>query len=412
MEKRYRSRDVEYLIPNPSVAWRIELMSLGEHLALKFLAIPEKFVKHFGEKLGKLVYLKIPSGAKWHVGLVVDRGALCLKLGWREFMEENSLQKGDILMLKYSGSMGFDVLLFDRHSLCEKEVSYFITKCEHTTTNKTTGQGKRKDQETAKETSDRRTREHPPESSVDALDHNEESFRVRSVSSDDGTDWTPTKRTKKEDIITPNPGRRLRANGKIQEIDNNLTPLVPYQTQIGGTLEVGTEEDNIVEMTPIRRRPLEFISNRRPISKEEKYNVELMAEKEITESGVVVIMKEFQVYRDFFLTIPSWWVQENLPPENVEVCLQVGTKKWKMNYMKRTIGGMLRTGWKKFALDNCLEEYDACLFKVVDAESNPILIDVKIFRVVDEVVPPTPLKLALTRRRGRRPLAKSRRKWK
>ncbi|PHT27523.1 hypothetical protein CQW23_32870 [Capsicum baccatum] len=51
---------------------------------------------------------------------------------WVErFVNAHSLEEDDLLIFKYNGSSRFDVSVFDRQSLCKKEASCFVKKCEH-----------------------------------------------------------------------------------------------------------------------------------------------------------------------------------------------------------------------------------------------------------------------------------------
>ncbi|PHT28077.1 hypothetical protein CQW23_32324 [Capsicum baccatum] len=95
------------------------------------LAIPKKFANNLREKLGDFVSLTGPSGANWNVRLTLIGDALFLKDGWKEFVGAHSLEEDDLLIFKYNGSSRFDVSVFDRQSLCEKEASCFVKKCEH-----------------------------------------------------------------------------------------------------------------------------------------------------------------------------------------------------------------------------------------------------------------------------------------
>ncbi|KAM3341945.1 B3 domain-containing protein REM16-like [Capsicum galapagoense] len=94
------------------------------------LAIPKKFANNLREKLGDSVSLTGPSGATWNVRLTLIGDALFLKNGWKEFVDAHSLEEDDLLIFKYNGSR-FDVSVFHRQSLCEKEASCFVKKCEH-----------------------------------------------------------------------------------------------------------------------------------------------------------------------------------------------------------------------------------------------------------------------------------------
>lgn len=59
--------------------------------------------------------------------------------------------------------------------------------------------------------------------------------------------------------------------------------------------------------------------------------------------------------------------------------------KFSFEHVRRT--GGLTGGWKHFALDNNLEEFDVCVFKLADKTHKPLIMDVKIFRVVEEFTP-------------------------
>jgi len=74
--------------------------------------------------------------------------------------------------------------------------------------------------------------------------------------------------------------------------------------------------------------------------------------------------------------------------------LRVGEKTWLTTFRcnSRNEGGLSGYGWKKFALENFLEESDICLFKPATQEGDSeILMDVEIFRVIPEIVPPSPV---------------------
>lgn len=73
--------------------------------------------------------LKGPSGVKWDIGLVIRGDNLFFKNGWKEFVINYSLEEDDLLMFQYHGDSGFDVMMFDRQSLCEKETAYFVRNC-------------------------------------------------------------------------------------------------------------------------------------------------------------------------------------------------------------------------------------------------------------------------------------------
>lgn len=75
--------------------------------------------------------------------------------------------------------------------------------------------------------------------------------------------------------------------------------------------------------------------------------------------------------------------------ESQDVILRHDDKTWNTKYIfwrPRSTGG-ISGGWKSFALDNNLELYDVCVFSPARLEIQPIILDVTIFRVVNEVAP-------------------------
>lgn len=102
-------------------------------------AIPQKFVKNLREKLAGTISLRGPSGGLWNVEVTAAAAGddtLLFKQGWKAFVEDHSLEENDVLVFKYTAGGGgdssriiFDVLMFDKQSLCEKEASYFVRKC-------------------------------------------------------------------------------------------------------------------------------------------------------------------------------------------------------------------------------------------------------------------------------------------
>lgn len=81
-----------------------------------------------------------------------------------------------------------------------------------------------------------------------------------------------------------------------------------------------------------------------------------------------------------------------------------GQNAWRARYFCRASGssrvGALTNGWKDFAFDNNLEEFDVCLFELASGTHDEILMDVSIFRVVAEVSPLTRVVSSPSKRRG------------
>ncbi|KAK2969396.1 hypothetical protein RJ640_020339 [Escallonia rubra] len=88
-------------------------------------------------------------------------------------------------------------------------------------------------------------------------------------------------------------------------------------------------------------------------------------------------------------SIPAEWASAHLSRKRHDVILHVGENTWVTKYVKRSSGGGgLASGWKKFAVENFLEESDVCLFELATGTNDAITLDARIFRIVEEVIPP------------------------
>lgn len=88
-------------------------------------------------------------------------------------------------------------------------------------------------------------------------------------------------------------------------------------------------------------------------------------------------------------TIPADWAKKHLPYSSKEVELRANGNTWKAKYHYKGYGGGLTGGWKSFVMENFLEEFDVCVFDRVAGFQDTIVLEVKIFRVVEEVIPPS-----------------------
>ncbi|GAB4855322.1 hypothetical protein Ancab_023941 [Ancistrocladus abbreviatus] len=136
-----------------------------------------------------------------------------------------------------------------------------------------------------------------------------------------------------------------------------------------------------------------YMSNRRAVTELEKQKAMELAVNESADDSFVVVMRPTSVYKRFYMTIPAEWMNKHLSKQNQAVTLQMGDKTWaaRFNYDHHRGGGGLSSGWKAFALENFLEEFDVCLFKLASQKDEPVVLEVTIFRVVPEVMAPTPV---------------------
>ncbi|XP_060200842.1 LOW QUALITY PROTEIN: B3 domain-containing protein REM16-like [Lycium barbarum] len=303
---------------------------------MKLQAIPPKFANNLREKLAGSVSLKGPSGATWNVGLTANGDTLFLKHGWKEFIDAHSLEEDDLLIFKYNGDSRFDVLMFDKQSSCEKQASYFVKKCDHTDV---ASQGRTKK---------------PVTESNDATDE----------SSHDVFEATATTKHSKHALTPTSSARGTRANVNLRSREIKST-----SSRTGGYT-------------------LELTTNRRAINDEEKQKAFDLATAAVTPNSFLVVMRPSHVYKGFY-KIPSEWARVHLPRRNLDVMLRIKEKTWQAKFQNTDYGGGLTGGWRRFVLENFLEEFDVCVFNLTCGEDGATILDVNIFRVVEEVTPPS-----------------------
>ncbi|KAA8528581.1 hypothetical protein F0562_035936 [Nyssa sinensis] len=343
-----------------------------QFLSLDFdqqLAIPKKFANNLKEKLPETVTLKGPNGATWNVGLMANEDTLLFKRGWKEFVEDHSLAKDDVLMFKYNGDSRFDVLMFDQRSLCEKEAAYFVRSCEH---------------------------KEPDGGCQTKTNIVDSSVEITHDSLHDADGCNPLKKRRKDDTGTPVSSRRhSRAKGRIRRQSNPIKS-VHAKRNLGcrefSTCAVEEKVNPDAKQRSFSRNVTYFLqleSNRRPVTEEEKDKALLMAQAASTKDSLIVVMRPSHVYKGFFMTIPAEWVMGHLPPRHQKLILRVKENTWQVSFYYRAQCAGLAGGWRKFVVENNLEESDVCLFELAGGTTNAIFFDVSIFRVIQEVIPPT-----------------------
>ncbi|KAK4492832.1 hypothetical protein RD792_000157, partial [Penstemon davidsonii] len=305
-------------------------------------AIPTKFINNLRDKLTGTVALKGPSGNVWDVGLLSNGDTLFLRQGWRAFVEDHSLEEKDILIFKYNGNSRFDVLIFDQKSSCEREGSYFVKKCLHTES-ECGSKRKRNIEKSYEETNN--------ESSDDFIEYHQ-AIKQRSATTSTASRRQPTRATSRGG------GRTMRGRRGSSSMPR-----------------------------------MELESRRRVITDEEKERAQRLAAAAAAamEDSFILVMRASHVYNRFCMSIPSEWLKKHHIDKSLDVELRVGEKNWVAKYYYKGYGGGLMCGWKKFVLENFLEEFDVCLFDLVSQKSDAIILDIKIFRVVEEVIPPSTL---------------------
>ncbi|XP_059635607.1 B3 domain-containing protein REM16-like [Cornus florida] len=391
------------------------------------LAVPKKVSNNLKLKRPETIDLKGPSGTTWNVGLTLDGDTLLFKHGWQKFVEDHSLEEGDILIFKYYGGGHFDVLMFDRRSFCEKEASYFVRNC---------GREVREQCQRKKNITN---------NSVEvALDssHDDNDDDVDDDDDDDVGGNSSKKKRKVDDFLVPTSSRwhsRGKGTSRAQKGATHIKLLQRKKTlrnrerstcaegekvNYGEFLQILISKEYATQR-PISRnlaRSVKLVSNRRPITEEEKEKaLKMAAFAASTKDSFVLVMRPSHVYKSFVMffflefewafvnldsvfvmalqTVPTAWATRHLRPENQDVTLRVKENTWQTRFYFRKYGGVLGSGWKDFAIENSLEEFDVCLFDLASEKNEAVVLDVSIFRVVEDIHLPTILTSPSSRHR-------------
>ncbi|CAL5326299.1 unnamed protein product [Camellia sinensis] len=142
---------------------------------------------------------------------------------------------------------------------------------------------------------------------------------------------------------------------------------------------------------------LSYSTNRRQVTEEEKQKAYRLATRHSSDlPSVLITMQPSHVYKFFLLmqTIPKKWAVRHISSKSQEIQLRVPPreKKWTAQVRYRPAGIVVHKGWSKFSVDNNLEEHDVCIFELSQGgkgNNMPVVLDVFIYRVVDELVPLT-----------------------
>ncbi|KAL5780374.1 hypothetical protein ACOSQ2_011111 [Xanthoceras sorbifolium] len=341
------------------------------------LAIPEKVARNLKKKLGETVTLKGPSGNTWSVGITAHNDSLFFNHGWPEFVKDHFLEESDILIFKYNGVSHFDVLMFDGGSQCEKESSYFVRKFGRTDH----GSGSQ-------------TKRKIGESSVEVIH----------TSSDCDIEGTPSEKTANNDTdkIPGKPVVSLASTKRFQTGDSFARAVHSRQTVRRKALF--TSPDEVEEKPDIEHLTLNGngalsphnASNGRFVTEDQRRNAMMLAQAALTTESFLVVMRPTHVYKKFYMSIPTAWITKYLMGESQDLILRCNEKTWNTKFLfwkPRSCGG-ISGGWKNFALDNNLDEFDVCVFIPERLEVKPIVLNVSIFKVVNEVAPLTQVALS------------------
>ncbi|XP_042512689.1 B3 domain-containing protein REM16-like isoform X2 [Macadamia integrifolia] len=325
------------------------------------LRIPSKFAQNVKELSG-IVSLKGPARKIWKVELVKSQEGLCFQNGWSQFVRDNFLEAGNLLVFIYNGHLHFDVSIFDHESFCEKACSFFVGACRVT--------GRSRDD----------SEEIPP------------SARIHHSPSE-----APAARDGR-----PIPSRSTKPLSTKRKFRSD-------EGEISGSGSSCDEEDG----TPLgfKYSVREHKSGRRPATREEKKKVRQLADEAFassTDESFLVVMKKSHVYKSFLLTIPFDFALKHFPPKDKYciLCCEGRNRTVMFKARQNPAGGGFSKGWADFVLENNIEKDDICFFEFVKPvqkqDKLDIIFNVRIFRAVEEIIPLTCCRTPFLGIRGRK----------
>ncbi|KAK9666175.1 hypothetical protein RND81_14G166600 [Saponaria officinalis] len=376
------------------------------------LRIPREFVANFRERLSGSFTLRGPSINEWKVKVKREEEDVLFSRGWDRFVSDHGIDIHDFLVFSYVGDSTFEVMVFD-HTGCEREGSHFTSV-------------------NLSESSCRCTLH--VEENDDAVMHDIESDfgideTVLNVSSHAKGSHASLKESSKSKAESSHYNAVYKGKCKIGSLSRSGTfgetgdPVENVGDDNDDDVNDGDnndkeddddDEEDLEESFSYARHPFTsgkqtqkcYISSRRTITERERERARKLSDDHVKRnkfSGVPmvgIVMLPTHVYKGLYLTIPKEWALRNMITKDHQVELKVrGAPDYWLVGCRWTRGGQcqFRPRWAEFVLDNNLEEGDVCVFELVQkgnlkANRRPVF-NIRIFRVVQEVVPLTPKRM-------------------
>ncbi|KAJ0077451.1 hypothetical protein Patl1_35696 [Pistacia atlantica] len=118
MSKPVKTKQISMFKPVRTKPTQFFQVVLPATLEPKKLKIPDAFVEHLNG-FSVAVVMRNKMGKLWHVSLRYIHNEVFFQHGWENFVKDNCVKCGDILVFNYDGDHKFDVMIFGRFA-CEK----------------------------------------------------------------------------------------------------------------------------------------------------------------------------------------------------------------------------------------------------------------------------------------------------
>lgn len=411
------------------------------------LRIPPAFVRLLRFQVHKDAFLEGPSGQVWLVTVHCTNTGMAFEQGWQTFVSDHSLDVGDFLVFKYVGKFHFMVQIFGR-SGCEKRDAFNVRKSRAYSMNNGTDkrQDSRRGNTNMENFCSPldKTGIDLPHNDKNHEDDEVQVLETAPYSTFIGENSMQIKSTRKKarnssgykhDTLCNYQSSKeaVDTKGNLVKLGSSTTSYLKGEEESGfpknQPIVIDTEEESIPQtwtadgskkyvaeadsrdiplchaVQPVKDTKIakqkhhtakdegktyvstHYVSCRRPVTQAERKRVLQYAQSfKSSKPFNLRTMKQSQVYQGFWLSLSMSFAKRWLPDEKVQLIL-VGPsgKKWSVCYLGNRSNPGLSGGWKRFSLDNNLEEGDVCIFELDNMENYTLR--VHIFRVVENWVP-------------------------
>ncbi|KAK9747627.1 hypothetical protein RND81_02G004200 [Saponaria officinalis] len=312
------------------------------------LRIPEVFASAYEEELctSTDVVLVVPTGETWKVTITKEDDKLWFREGWRNFVDNYSIDYGYFMLFEYEGNLRFNVHVFD---LTTCEISY---QCEKEPCQSSLG----------------REQEVPCKREADYTDKEEEEEEEEDDDDDNDDDNDEEEEEEEEDDDD--------SDGDDDDSDFECLGS-PSSSPTSHDESSDHNSDTLVGRrgTSLTRLPVWF----GPYKK-------LM--KAVTAGGIpvpknpffVADIKAYCLYRSLYLNIPLPFARELLGRKNYcteYIKLEAADgRHWEVKCIINGSKSMFGRGWIIFARHYGLEVGDVCVFEVIS--SKPYVLKVQV----------------------------------
>ncbi|XP_054799393.1 B3 domain-containing protein Os01g0723500-like isoform X2 [Prosopis cineraria] len=316
------------------------------------LKIPDGFSHYMEGRTSGLVSLTGPSGNTWHVQLVKEGNDLFLHHGWPTFLEDHTIEVGDLLVFRFEGHLSFTVLVFDQRA-CEKEAA-FISECSQYACDLNHFNAHKRSRE------ENCSLNFVAEGLLKKLKGS--TFENQQLKTDIGNkdlsllEWVK-------------PINMFREKGESSKEDAQLR-CPTSDVAVPSQMEYNNECEEAAMQIGSGKEDDQYMHSRVCLSKLSSYDEKRVAQLFTSSYPYFVrIMKSFNISGSYTLNIPYQFSMAHLPNCKIKIILHnIKGERWTVNSVPTTrvhTSHTLCGGWMAFVRDNNIKVGDICIFELV-----------------------------------------------